>query len=135
MRIAALLLTAALLAAPVAAKGPTQEERGEAALAKALKGYEPGPKVRCVNLSDITNQTVIDGTAIIFWGLGGKAWVNRPNGANFLRDDNILITKPFGGQNCRLDIVNQRDRYSHMQSASIGLNDFTVYTKPRPPKK
>jgi len=135
MRIASMLIMAALVAAPVAAKGPSMTERGEAELAKALKGYVPGPKVRCVNLSDITNQTVIDGTAIIFWGLGGRAWVNRPDGARLLREDNILITKPFGGQNCRLDIVHQRDRFSHIQGASIVFNDFTLYTKPKPPKR
>jgi len=130
-----MLIMTALLAAPVAAKGPSMRERGEAELAKTLKGYVPGPKVRCVNLSDITNQTVIDGTAVIFWGLGGKAWVNRPNGAEFLRDDNILITKPFGGQQCRQDIVHQRDRYTHMQGAAIVFNDFTLYTKPKVGKK
>jgi hypothetical protein len=135
MRIASLLIMAAAIAAPVAAKGPTMKERGEAELAKALKDYVPGPTVRCVNLTDITNQTVIDGTAVIFWGLGGKAWVNRPNGAEFLRDDNILITKPFGGQNCRLDIVHQSDRYTHMQSAAVTFSDFTVYTKVKTPKK
>lgn len=135
MRIASTLIIAALVAAPIAAKGPSRQEQGEAELAKALKDYVPGPTVQCVNLSDITNQTVIDGTAIIFWGLGGKAWVNRPSGAEFLDDDNVLIMQPFGSQNCRLDIVHQRDRYSHMQSAAIGLSDFTVYTKPKPPKK
>lgn len=135
MRIASMLIMAALAAAPVAAKGPSMRERGEAELAKALNGYVPGPKVRCVNLSDITNQTVIDGTAVVFWGLGGKAWVNRPEGAEFLRDDNILITKPFGGQNCRLDTVRQRDRFTHMPSAAIVFNDFTLYTKIKGPKR
>ena len=132
MRIASMLIMAAMLAAPAAAR-ESAKQRGEAELAKALKGYVPSKQVRCVNLNDITNQTVIDNTAIIFWGLGGKAWVNRPNGAEFLREDNILITKPFGGQNCRLDIVHQRDRYSHIQGAAIGLNDFTLYTKVKKP--
>jgi len=134
MRISSMLITAALLAAPAVAKGPSMHERGEAELAKVLNGYTAGPKVRCVNLSDISNQTVIDGTAVVFWGLGGKAWVNRPDGAEFLRDDNILITKPFGGQNCRLDIVHQRDRNTHMQGAAISFNDFTLYTKVKAPK-
>jgi len=131
MRIAPMLIMAALVAAPVAAKGPSAKERGEAELAKALKNYVAGPTVRCVNISDITNQTVIDRTAIIFWGLGGKAWVNRPRGAEFLNDDNILVMHPFGSQHCRLDIVHQRDRYTHMQGATIGLDDFTLYTKPK----
>jgi len=132
MRIASMLIMAAMLAAPAAAREPAKQ-RGEAELAKALKNYVPSKQVRCVNLSDITNQTVIDNTAIIYWGLGGKAWVNRPNGAEFLREDNILITKPFGGQTCRLDIIRQRDRYSHIQGAAIGLNDFTLYTKVKKP--
>lgn len=129
MRIASMLIVAALAAAPVAAKGPSMQERGEARLAKMLQGYVPGQKVRCVDLTDITNQTVIDGTAVVFWGLGGKAWVNRPNGAEFLREDNILITKPFGNQNCRLDIVHQRDRFTHMPGPAITFGDFTVYNK------
>ena len=131
MRIASMLVMAALMAAPVAAKGPSMKERGEAELAKDLKGYVPGKQVDCVSLHDITNQTVIDGTAIIFWGLGGKAWVNRPKGAEFLRDDNILITKPFGSQQCRLDIVHQRDRMSHMEGPAIVFDNFTLYTKPK----
>lgn len=131
MRIATMLIMAALVAAPVAAKGPSAKERGEAELAKDLKNYVPGKQVDCVNLHDITNQTVIDGTAIIFWGLGGKAWVNRPKGAEFLNDDNILITKPFGSQQCRLDIIHQRDRYTHMQGPAIAFDSFTVYTKPK----
>lgn len=134
MRIASMLIMAAVVAAPVAAKGPSAKERGEADLAKALKGYEPGGQVNCVNLHDITNQTVIDRTAIIFWGMGGKAWVNRPRGAEFLNDDNILITQPFGSQNCRLDIVHQRDRYTHMQGPAISFDSFTVYTKPKKAK-
>jgi len=131
MRIASMLVMAAMVAAPVAAKGPSTRERGEAELAKALKGYVPGKQVNCVSLSDITNQTIIDGTAIIFWGLRGKAWVNRPKGAEFLRDDNILITKPFGSQQCRLDIVHQRDRFTRIQGPAIAFDSFTVYTKPR----
>jgi hypothetical protein len=128
MRIASMLIMAALLAAPAGAR-QSMKERGEAEFAKMLRGYTPGKTVRCVNLSDINNQTVIDGTAIIYWGLGGKAWVNRPDGPELLREDNVLISKPFGGQTCRMDIINQRDRFTHMESGAIVLNDFTLYTK------
>ena len=128
MRIASMLIMAALVAVPAAAR-QSMKERGEAELAKMLQGYVPGKTVHCVTLSDITNQTVIDGTAIVYKGLSGKAWVNRPNGAEFLREDNVLISKPFGGQTCRLDIIHQRDRYTQMESGAISLNDFTLYTK------
>lgn len=135
MRIAPIVIMAAMFAAPAAAKSTQTDQRGEAQLAQALEGYVAGPAVRCVNLNSITNQTVIDGTAIIFWGSGGKAWVNRPDGAQFLRRDNILVTKPFGGENCRLDIVHQLDQASRMEAGSVGLNDFTVYTKVKTGKK
>jgi len=128
MRIASLLIVAAIMAAPAGAR-QTTNERGEAELAKLLKDYVPVKQVDCVMLNNITNQRVIDGTAIVYFGLGGKAWVNRPSGAEFLREDNILISKPFGGQTCRLDIVRQRDRSSQIESGSVGLNNFTLYTK------
>ena len=135
MRIASILIMAALVAAPVAAKGPSTRERGEAKLAKILDGYVPGKQVECVNLHDIVNQTVVDGTAIVFWGLGGKAWVNRPKGAEFLSDDNILITKPFGSQDCRLDIIHQRDRFTRIEGPAIVFDSFTTYQKPKAMKK
>ena len=128
MRMASLLIMAAMMAAPAGAR-QTTNERGEAQLAKLLRDYVPVKQVDCVVLSSITNQTVIDGTAIVYFGLGGKAWVNRPSGAEFLREDNILISKPFGGQTCRLDIVRQRDRSSQIESGSVGLNHFPLDTK------
>lgn len=135
MRIASTVIIAAIFAAPAVAGSTPRDQRGEAQLARALEGYVAGPTVRCVNLNAITGQKVIDGTAIIFWGSGGKAWVNRPEGAGLLRSDNILVTKPTGGENCRLDIVQQLDQSSRMQAGSVGLNDFTVYTKERTGKK
>jgi len=131
MRIASILIMAAMLAAPIGAR-PSAKESGEAELAKILKNYTPGKQLHCVNLSDITNQTIVEGTAIVYWGLGGKAWVNRPDGAEFLHEDNILITKPFGGQDCRMDIIHQRDRTSHIPGGTLVLNDFTLYTKVKP---
>jgi hypothetical protein len=131
MRIVGLLIGVAVLAAGAAQAAPSAKERGEAELAKELKGYVPGKKVRCVSMMDINGQTIIDGTAIIFRSLGGKLYVNRPNGAEFLNDDNVLVMKPTGSQHCSLDIVQQLDRVTHMHSGAISLNDFTLYTKAR----
>ena len=130
MRVAPLLIMAAILAAPVAAK-PSSNERGEAALAKELKGYTPGKTQSCISIMEVNGQTIVDRTAIIFRTLGGKIYVNRPEGAEFLRDDNILVFKPTGSQYCRLDLVQQVDRSTHMRGGAISLNDFTVYTKPK----
>jgi hypothetical protein len=131
MRMALFLVTAAILAVGPADARQSMKERGEADLAKELKGYVPGKQVRCISLSDISGQHVIDGTAIVYRGFGGRIYVNRPRGAEFLREDNILISRPTGSEICRLDLIRQRDRFTHMQGAAVGLNDFTVYTKVR----
>src|SRR4051812_16109571 len=107
MRLMGLLIGVALVAAGAAQARPSVKERGEAELAKELNGYVPGKAVDCVGITQVTGQRVIDGTAIVFHSLGGKLYVNRPNGAEFLRDDNILVMKPTGSQHCRLDIVQQ----------------------------
>jgi len=131
MRVAPLLIMAAMLATPVVGAKPITNERGEAELAKELKGYTPGKSQACVSITQVNGQRIIDGTAIIFRSLGGKIYVNRPEGAEFLRDDNILVFKPTSSQYCRLDLVQQLDRSTHMRGGALSLNDFTVYTKAR----
>lgn len=131
MRLVGLLVGVAVLAAGTAQARLSVKERGEAELAKELKGYAPGKTADCISIMQVTGQRVIDGTAIVFQSLGGKLYVNRPEGAEFLRDDNILVMKPTGSQHCRLDIVQQVDRSTHMHSGAVSLNDFTVYNKVR----
>lgn len=130
MRKAALLIGCTCLLA-ASADARRHDPGGEAELAKALKGYVPGQQVSCITLRDADNQQVIDGTAILYRALGGKIYVNRPDGAQFLDDDNVQISKPFGDQLCRHDIIQQRDRYTFIPGGAIALNDFTVYTKVR----
>ncbi len=130
MRGASLLIACTCLAA-ASADARRPDQTGEAELAKALKGYVPGKQVNCIALREADNQQVIDGTAILYRALGGKIYVNRPDGAQFLDDDNIQISKPFGDQLCRHDIIQQRDRYTYIPGGAIALNDFTIYTKVR----
>jgi hypothetical protein len=116
-------------AAPAAAR---DQLTGEAKLAKLVEGRTAGKPVDCVPITQIRSTDIIDHTAIVYTGSNGTLYVNRPSGVNFLDDDDILVSEPYNGQACRIDIVRLVDRGSRMPSGSIGLNDFVPY--PKPPK-
>jgi hypothetical protein len=119
-------------AAPVVAR---DQLTGEAKLAKLVEGRTAGKPVDCVPITQIRSTEIIDHTAIVYTGSNGTLYVNRPSGVNFLDDDDILVSEPYNGQACRIDIVRLVDRGSRMPSGSIGLNDFVPYPKPpKPPK-
>jgi len=105
---------------------------GEAKLAKMIEGRTAGKPVDCVPITQIRSTEIIDHTAIAYTASNGTIYVNRPSGANFLDDDDILVSEPYNGQACRIDIVRLIDRGSRMPSGSVGLNDFVPY--PKPPK-
>ena len=124
-----LALVLAASAAPALAR-QSAHDRGEAELAKEVQGLIPGTPEKCLSLSRITGSYIIDSTAIIYRTLGGKVYVNRPYGAQMLRDDDIPVQFVYGSQLCRLDRIKLLDRSSRMQRGFVGLGDFTPYTKP-----
>lgn len=134
MRVSRYLTAMAALAVIASAMPAQAKERltGEAQLAKMLDGRVAGKPVDCVTLTQIRSTEIIDRTAIVYTTNNGTMYVNRPSGANFLDDDDILVSEPRNGQACRIDIVRLIDRGSRMSSGSVGLNDFVPY--PRPPK-
>jgi len=134
MRVSGYLTAMAALAAVASAMPAQAKERltGGAQLAKMLDGRVAGKPVDCVTLTQIRSTEIIDRTAIVYTTNNGTMYVNRPSGANFLDDDDILVSEPRNGQACRIDIVRLIDRGSRMSSGSVGLNDFVPY--PRPPK-
>jgi hypothetical protein len=123
------------LAVLVAAAGPatarqSAQERGEAELAKEVQGLVPGPPEKCLMLSRIVGSHIIDHTAIVYRTLGGKVYVNRPRGAEMLREDDIPVQFVYGSELCRLDRIKLLDRTSRMERGFAGLGDFVPYTKP-----
>ena len=115
---------AALLATPALA---APKLTGEEKLAKMLEGREAGEPVNCIPLSQATNTTVIDKTAIVY-RVGSTLYVNRPTNADTLDNDDILVTRLWGSQLCSVDTVQLHDRGpSHMWSGFVGLNKFVPY--------
>ncbi|MCT2401157.1 hypothetical protein [Novosphingobium mangrovi (ex Huang et al. 2023)] len=123
----ALIAAAALLAAPAVQAKP--KLTGEEQLAKMLEGREAGKPVNCIPLSQATDTTVIEKTAIVY-RIGSTLYVNRPTNADLLDDDDILVTRLYGSQLCSVDTVQLHDRSgSHMWSGFVGLREFVPYKK------
>lgn len=127
------LATIAVLAAASSALAATPTNpAGEAKLAKLLEGRVAGKPVPCINLRGSDSSQVIDGTAIVYKGPGGRYYVNRPRGgADSLRSDDVLVTKTVTAQLCNTDTVTLVDSLSRFQRGFVNLGDFVPYAKPR----
>lgn len=127
--VSALVLGAAASASVAATPDMS---RSEAQLAKALQGRTPGQPVSCINLQGTSSTTIVDGVGILYRA-GSKVYLNRPrDGANWLDDDDILVTRTIGSQLCRLDTVTLIDRDSRIQRGFVVLGDFVPYTRTQP---
>jgi len=123
-----LAVVASLISVPAIAAKP--KLTGEEKLAKMLDGREAGKPVNCIPYSQTQNTTVIDKTAIVYQ-VGSTYYVNRPTNADRLDDDDILVTKLYSSQICRLDTVQLHDRgMGNVWNGFVGLNDFVPYRKP-----
>ena len=118
---------AALLAtAPGLAAEPT---RGEAELARLLKGRVAGKPVNCLSLSGLGSAQIIPGTALVY-RVGTRLYVNRPReGVGQLHFNDILVTRPYNAQLCRLDMVDRVDRNAGFWRGFVSLGEFVPYTK------
>ncbi|WP_232494978.1 hypothetical protein [Novosphingobium kaempferiae] len=127
LAIAATFAVASLLAMPAA--DARTKLTGEQQLSKMLEGREAGKPVSCIPTSMTQNSTVIDKTAIVY-KVGSTLYVNRPINADRLDDDDLMVTRLYSSQLCRLDTVQLHDRYgSYMWNGFVGLRDFVPYKK------
>ncbi|PNU04007.1 hypothetical protein [Novosphingobium guangzhouense] len=127
LAIYAALAAISLLAVP-AAEARTKLT-GEQQLAKLLEGREAGKPVNCIPYSQTQNTTVIDKTAIVY-RVGSTLYVNRPTNVDRLTDDDVMVTKLYTSQLCRLDTVQLHDRNANfMWNGFVGLQDFVPYKK------
>ena len=105
----------------------------EASLAFQLRGYEPdGPPVQCVNTRDLKGNRSAGETAIVFSGVGGRKWVNRPPaGCPSLGSSRALRTTTPGSRLCRGDIATVFDPVARIEYGGCGLGDFKPYRRVR----
>ena len=125
-------IVAALAIAALASATPALANDGnspDAELAKLLEGRVAGEPVNCISLNSVTSSTVIEGKAIVYQ-IGTKLYVNEPrSGADRLDDDDVLLTRNYGSQLCRIDSVQLIDRNSRFVRGFVVLDRFVPYTK------
>lgn len=103
--------------------------RAEATLAKLLEGRVAGDPVQCISLHDIHSSQIIDKTAIVY-DTGRRIYVNRPTaGADILDSDDILVSKTFTDELCRVDAIRLLDRTSHFERGIVVLGAFIPYSR------
>lgn len=128
--IAVSLGAAATVSAAPSKAVAERQAKAEAKLAKRLEGRTPGQPVRCLRLNNIRSSQIYDRTAIVYEGLGGVLYVNRPrSGAQTLDRDDVLVTRTYTGDLCSIDIVHLWDPMSRMQNGFVGLGEFVPYKK------
>lgn len=99
-------------------------------LAKLLNGRVAGPPVNCIDLPQAQGRRVIDHTAIVY-DFGQTIYVNYPrSGADSLSGDDILLTKTFSTQLCKMDIVRMVDRTGGFPKSFVSLGPFIPYKRP-----
>jgi len=124
-----LMAAAALVATPALA---SHRDSPDAQLQKLLVGRVAGKPTNCINLPGVTSSQIIDGRAIVY-RVGGTLFVNEPrSGASSLRDDDVLVTRTFGGELCSIDTVRLIDRASRVPHGFVGLGEFVPYRKVKP---
>lgn len=127
-RFALALASVAMLAGGATAVSAKPKLTPQERLDKMLDGREAGKPVSCISTYDSRDMTVLDKVGIVFRS-GSTIYVNRPQNADQLDSDDILVTKTFGSQLCRLDIVHTVDRTGHFPTGFINLGDFVPYKK------
>lgn len=129
IRITATMLAGMVLAAAPVSVNAREKLTGEERLAKELEGREAGKPVTCISTTASDNTQVIDKTALIY-RVGGTLYVNRPQNADQLDSDSILVTRLYSSQVCRLDTVQLRSRtMPTMWQGFVTLQDFVPYTR------
>ncbi|HET9639334.1 MAG TPA: hypothetical protein VFP12_09025 [Allosphingosinicella sp.] len=105
----------------------------EASLAFQLRGYEPdGPPVQCVSTRELKGNRSAGETAIVFSGIGGRKWVNRPAaGCPDLGSSRALRTRTTGTRLCRGDIATVFDPVARIEYGGCGLGAFEPYRRVR----
>ena len=130
MKKAALVLPLAALAVLAVPAHAAPRLSPQAQLDKIIAGRVAGKPVDCIDPRFNTDTRIIDRTAIVY-GSGRTVYLQVPDNARALRDDDVLVTHIRGGsgQLCSIDTVRLHDRSGGWYRGYVGLNKFIPYTR------
>jgi hypothetical protein len=123
-----LLMGAVLLSATPAWSKPAAD--GSAALARALDGRVAGEPVDCIRLRSIRGSRIIARTGILYEGIDGTIYLNRPDsGAESLGRNDVLVSDVHSGELCDIDVVRLFDPALRTRTGVVFLGKFEPYRK------
>lgn len=113
---------------PDTAKDSVEMTKGEKELAKLLEGREAGEPVSCIRHRLNDRIRIIDNTALVY-GRGNTIYVNYTNNPKRIDDWDTLVTRRFGSDFCKTDIVTKIDPTSGIFAGTIFLSEFIPYKR------
>lgn len=103
--------------------------KGEARLAKLLKGRVAGNPVRCIRALPSQRMATIPGTAYVF-GSGDTIYVQRTRDPGQIDRNDTLVSNRFNATEiCRLEQRTTVDRLSGIFTGVVFFEDFVPYTR------
>ncbi len=124
----AIAAPASVLAEEQAEDSVPEMTEGQKDLAKLLEGREAGEPVSCIRHRLNDRVRIIDDTAIVY-GRGNTIYVNYTRDPSDIDDWDTLVTRRFGSQFCKTDIVTKIDRTTGIFAGSIFLDKFIPYKR------
>ncbi|MEE9434424.1 MAG: hypothetical protein V3V15_09320 [Sphingorhabdus sp.] len=108
-------------------------EKNAKYLAKALKGKIAGEPVNCVSSIGNVSLIPVSDDLILYRQSPNLVYQNRlRHRCHGLTDDrDVIVTRPFGSQYCKGDLITLVDRHSGIPGAACSLGKFIPYRKPK----
>ena len=129
MRLAALMMIPLLLAVPAATQAKKDRLTDEQRLTKALDGLTPGKPRSCIRLRDAQGPDAY-GDTLIFRVSPREVYKTEGKGCGG-RESDAFITKTYGSDLCRGDVVRRADLLSGFETGFCTVGAFTPYTRPK----
>ncbi|WP_157221164.1 hypothetical protein [Flavisphingomonas formosensis] len=112
----------------IAVIGATHAAHVDQPLTAIIAGRTPGQAADCLRLKNIRSYRMIKGSAIVYEGLDGYIYVNKPlSGAGLLREGLMIITDSRSGQLCEFDSVRLTDISTGSNAGALVLGKFLPY--------
>jgi hypothetical protein len=129
MRRSILIAAILIVALPAASSARKERLSDEAQMAKALDGLTPGKPTSCIDLRDARGNESI-GNSILFRANRTLIYRNDPRGGcRGSAFTETLVTRTYGSQLCRGDVIRRVDLTSGFEGSACILSDFVPYRK------
>ncbi|MEO9461576.1 MAG: hypothetical protein ABJ242_02475 [Marinomonas sp.] len=110
------------------AKDAQPMTKGDVRLAKLLEGREAGEPVSCIRFRTNDRLKVIDDTALVY-GRGKTIYVNYTRSPSRIDDRDTMVSRRFGSQVCKTDIITKIDSMTGIYAGNVFLAEFIPYTR------